>query len=107
MAKTKYLASSDERFFDVLKTGLDNGDAKAMAKCRAALQAFLVEPKVVLVKQIQALKKIQALASVSTDFAKLTSDAFNVTVALDNFDLGYQQSFRDVPLGNGQDTWDI
>ena len=104
---TSYLSKSDQLFVDVLTEGLEKGDPMRLAKCRVALQAFLNKPRVEVRKAIQGLKKIQAITAVSTDFAKLVSDAFNVTIGAQNFDLGYQQSFREVPLGTNQDTWDI
>lgn len=104
---TSYLSKSDQLFVDTLTKGLEEGDPMRLTKCRVALQAFLNKPRSEVRKAIQGLKKIQAITSVSTDFAKLVSDAFNVTIGSVNFDLGYQQSFRDVPLGQNQDSWDI
>ncbi len=105
--RTSYLARSDQQFFDTLTAGLDKGDVRALTMCAVALQAFLQKPRNEMQRKIQALRKIQGIAAVSTDFAKLVSDAFNVTIGAQNFDLGYQQSFKDVPLATGQDTWDI
>jgi hypothetical protein len=103
---SKYLAKSDELFYETLKAGLEKADERALAQCRVALQAFLNRPRAAVRKQVQALRKVQAFG-VSTDFEKLVSDAFNVTVEEANYDLGYQRVFRDVPLASGQDTWDI
>jgi len=77
-----------------------NGDKTASAKFLVALQGFMSQP----VKQYQ--KKIQAFG-VSTDFDQLTKDAFNVTVEEDNFDLKWEQAYRLVALGKGQDAWEI
>ena len=85
---------------------IEKGDKVMGTQVQVALNAFMMKPKTEVMKQIQAFKRIQAVAS-STDFAKLTSDAFNVTIAQQEFDLGYEQAFRSVPLGTGQDTWDI
>jgi hypothetical protein len=103
---TSHIAKSDQLFFDIFAKGY-SGDEKSRGQCRVALQAFLNKPKVEVVKRIQGLHKMQAIASVSTDFAKLVSDAFNVTIGSVNFDLGYERSFKTVPLGMNQDTWDI
>ena len=103
-----YLAKSDQLFFDTLVKGIEEGNGLHMLQVRAALQAFLMKPKHEISKKIQALRSVAIQAvGVSTDFAKLVSDAFNVTIGAQNFDLGYQQAFRDVPLGQNQDTWDI
>lgn len=104
---TKHLAKSDELFVEVLEKGLDMGDKVGLSKCRVALQAFLMRPKIEVRQKIQGLRKMQGLSAVSTDFAKLVSDAFNVTIGVDAFDLGYQPCFRDVPLGTNQDSWDV
>jgi hypothetical protein len=109
------LAKSDRDFFQLLEKAYGDpmagipGDPIAGAKVKAAVQAFFVKPKAIMKKKIQALKQIQAVNgfSVSTDFAILTKDAFNVTVEEDNFDMGYEQSFQQVTLGKGQDSWEI
>lgn len=107
--KTSYLAKDDDLLFGTLETGLDKSDPIALGQVRVALQAFLMRPRIEVRKRIQGLAaiKLQAITGVSTDFAKLVSDAFNVTIGAQNFDLGYQQAFKDVPLGTRQDTWDI
>ena len=69
---------------------------------KVALQAFVQKPKTLLQKKIQALG-----VGVSGDFAILTKDSFNITIEMDNFDLGFQRAFRAVTLGRGQDSWEI
>lgn len=103
---TSFLAKDDKLFVETLARGIDTGDMRAKMQCKVALQAFLMKPKREVAKKIQAFRAIQAVG-VSTDFAKLVSDAFSVTIAEANFDLGYQGAFKTVPLGTGQDTWDI
>jgi len=76
------------------------GDKIASEKFLMALQGFMNQP----VKRYQ--EKIQAFG-VSTDFDQLTKDAFNVTVEEDNFDLKWEQAYRLVTLGKGQDAWEI
>jgi hypothetical protein len=100
------LTKDDNLFFDMLQSSLEKGDRNTGAKIQVALNAFMMKPKSEVVKKMQAMKSIQAVAS-STDFAKLVSDAFNVTIGAQAFDLGYEQVFKSVPLGTGQDTWDI
>lgn len=51
-------------------------------------------------------KPIQAFSG-STDLPVLTKDVFNVTMQTNNFDLGWQQSFRGVRLMKGQLSWEI
>jgi hypothetical protein len=77
------------------------------AKVQLALQAFLNKPKKVK-KAIQAMraKQIQAVA-VSGDFSVITSDSFNVTIESDNFDMGWEEAFKQVTLGDKQDNWEI
>lgn len=96
------IAKKDNLFFDTLFKAY-NGDVVAGQQVNIALQAFLMKPKTVLQKKIQA----QAGVGVSTDFEILTKDAFNVTVEEDNFDLGWEPAFRTVTLGRGQDAWEI
>lgn len=88
-----------DKLLDILKNAKD-GDQVASQKFLVALQAFMTQPVRQYKKQIQAF-------GVSTDFTKLTKDAFNVTIEEDNFDLKWEQSFRMVPLGKGQDSWEI
>lgn len=85
-----YLAMKDGRKVDKTK----------QAKLNVALQAFMGKP----VKKYQ--KHIQAVG-VSTDFAIVTKDSFNVNVQMDDYDMGWDQSFRKVTLGKGQDSWEI
>lgn len=100
-------------FFDAIRDVYIKMDAnehydKAKAhKLKVALQAFLQGPKIQKKKQIQAMQKNLQAVSVSTDFAILTKDSFNVTLQSDNFDLGWEQAFRQVTLGKGQDQWEI
>jgi hypothetical protein len=68
-----------------------------------ALQAFIQRPKT---EQKKMLRQIQAV-SVSTDFAQLTKDAFNITIENENFDMGWEKAFKQVTLGRGQDSWEI
>jgi hypothetical protein len=84
---------------DVYLNGYDSNRAKAH-RVKHAMQAFLYKPKTILKKRIQAV-------GVSTDFAILTKDSFNVTLESDNFDMGWEKAFRAVTLGKGQDSWEI
>ena len=93
------IAKNDIDFFDKVHDGYVKHDGVAKSKALVAFQAFMQKPK----KQVT---KIQA-SGVSTDFAILTKDAFNVTLATDNFDMGWERAFRQVTLGRGQDSWEI
>lgn len=95
-----YLAKNDELFFTKLSEFDEKRDIDTWRKLKVAIRAFHEKPRIIVRKKIQAF-------SVSTDFAKLTSDAFNVTIESAAFDLGYEKAFRTVPLGDSQDTWDI
>jgi hypothetical protein len=91
---------NDVEFFEAVREAYVDKDRVKGQKVCAAIQAFLHKPKQIVKKKIQAV-------SVSTDFAQLTKDAFNVTIAQDNFDLGYERVFMNVPLAPGQDSWEI
>lgn len=101
------IAKNDNLFFDALAESLATGNKEVGNKIQAALTAFMMEPKIIKGAKIQALRKNVQAVGVSTDFAQLTADAFNVTIAEENFDLGYERSFREVPLGTNQDFWQI
>lgn len=73
-------------------------------KLKIAMQAFLYEPKIKLKSKIQAQNHG---VTVSTDFSQITKDSFNVTLQTDNFDMGYEQAFKTVPVAKGQDQWEI
>ena len=90
---------SDDKLIDFLQEARQARDENKLEQFRVSMQAFVNKPKTVQ-------KKIQAVG-VSTDFAQLTKDAFNVTVEEDNFDLGWERAFRTVTLGKGQDAWEI
>lgn len=96
---TNYISKNDQLFFDTLEKA-SAGDLRSQTDVRIAIQAFLAEPKAVKQKKIQGF-------GVSTDLAELTKDAFNVTIQQDNFDLGWEQAFRQVVLGEKQDSWEI
>ncbi len=93
----------DDNGESILCKMLESPNAEDRKMAKVALEAFVMKPQSKLLK---IKKKIQA-EGVSTDFQILTKDSFNVTVEEDNFDLGYERAFRDVPLGRGQDAWQI
>lgn len=99
------ICKNDRMFFDNLFSGLDEKNVSKVGQCCVALQAFLNKPKTVFKKN---QKQIQAVGiSVSSDFPIVTKESFNVTVESQNFDMGYEKVFRDVPLGENQDAWEI
>jgi hypothetical protein len=67
---------------------------------REALQCYLKEPLLRFKQKIQA-------ESVSTDFPIVVADSFNVTIQDQTFDMGWQEAFKQVPLGKNQDFWEI
>ncbi len=75
-------------------------DSAKFHKTKLALQAFTYKPQTLMRKKIQAV-------GVSTDFPIITKESFNVTIESDNFDMGWEQAFRQVPLGKNQDSWEI
>jgi hypothetical protein len=92
----------DRMLFDDLNKMLDdrNYASKKVDGVKKTLQAFLWAPKV---RQREIIKAF----SVSSDFERLTEAAFNVTIEEDNFDLGWQKAFRNVPLAKGSLGWEI
>ena len=92
----------DKKFFEMLFNGIENKNGEDLGKCCIALQAFLNRPKTKLKKQIQAIG-----ISTSTDFPMVTKDSFNVTIESQNFDMGWERAFREIPLGQNQDAWEI
>lgn len=95
-----HIAKDDSKFFDAIAEARSTVNPVLNAKIQATWASFMGAPVAAVKKKIQA-------AGVSSDFAQLTKDAFNVTVQEDNFDLGYEQAFRTVSLGTGQDAWEI
>jgi len=96
------LTTDANMVMDYLEKAYLNKDTEASSMITGMLQAFCLEP----IRNKQKKLKIQS-TGVSTDFAILTKDAFNVTMQEDNFDLGWEQAFRNVTLGRGQDAWEI
>ncbi len=100
------ISKNDALFFDTLEKAYGDplrgikGDPVSGVQVKAAIAAFLMQPKAAMTKKIQA-------SGVSTDLAQLTKDAFNVTIQTDNFDMGYERAFRQITLGRGQDSWEI
>ena len=101
------ICKDDSALFDLLKKAHEGNDESAKVKVAIAMQAFMREPLKISSVKIQAMRKAINAFAVSTDFDKLVSDAFNVTIQSDNFDLGYQEALKDVPVAEGQDSWDI
>jgi hypothetical protein len=100
----------DKKFFDLYFDGYNQRDEEKLQKCSVALQAFLNKPRILLKKRIEGTHTIQAQhtgISVSSDFPIVTKDSFNVTIESQNFDMGYEKVFREVPLGENQDAWEI
>lgn len=98
------ITKDDKLFCDHLQAHADPVKAE---QSRIALQAFVTEPKRIIKKQIQAFRKQIQSFGVSTDFTLMTTNAFNVIVEEDNFDLGWQQAFREVPKDADKDHWEI
>lgn len=89
-----------EKLTEACKNAIENKDAVEVKKVTGLISAFMNEPKAEMTKKIQA-------TGVSTDFAIVTKDSFNVTIETDNFDMGWEQAFKSVPLGKNQDSWQI
>lgn len=98
------LVKFDNNYF-LRREEASKGDKDAQIFIKSMLQAFLVEPKIIQ-KKIQS--RIQALGiTVSSDLPLMTKDAFTITIAEDNFDLGWQAAFQNIQLGQYEDSWEI
>jgi hypothetical protein len=99
---------SDLDFFQMYQKGISYKNPELLNQCQVALQAFLGLPKKKIKRKIQAMSQIQATGvGVSTDFPLITADNFNVTIEMDNFDMGWEQSFRQVTLTKDRLFWEI
>jgi len=102
-----FLTKNDEMFLDLLLKAADGKATKEeLTMTRAAMQAFVMRPKAEL-KRVQGLQRQLQGVSVSTDFDVLTTNAFNLTVEEDNFDMGWEAAFQDVPRDANQDFWEL
>lgn len=96
----------DWKFFEFLHDSIFNEDKEKELKCHVALQAFLNKPNILFKKKMEIQAQHTGI-SVSSDFPIVTKDSFNVTIESQNFDMGYEKVFKDVPLGENQDAWEI
>lgn len=109
-----------EVLFDLVSNYWDeDGKDNYPLKLKGKKEIMLDRKKqgVVIIKAVQAFIhgygieekkdcKIQAFTG-SSDLPQLTKDVFNVTQAVDNFDLLWQMVFKGVPLKRGQLEWEI
>jgi hypothetical protein len=93
---------SDRDFFQMLEKGIANKNPELIGQCSVALQAFLGMPKKKMKEKIQATG-----VGVSTDFPFVTTQNFNVTLEMDNFDMGWEQAFKQVTLDKNRLFWEI
>lgn len=107
----RFLTKNDEQLLLYLNQIIDSQNQQdktnEILKVRASMQAFVNRPLTTYKQTIQALKKKIQSVAVSTDFDLMTTNAFNVTVEEDNFDLGYEAAFREVPKDPDKDHWEI
>jgi hypothetical protein len=71
-----------------------------MKNLAMGIQAFIQNPGK------KARKKIQAL-EVTTDMNIITEKSFNLVIERDNVDMGWEKSFKTVPIAPGIRTWGI
>lgn len=93
-------------FFQTLHDAAINNDKVKSKQCAIALQAFMNEPykqKKVLTP-VNEKGKVQAFV-VSSDLPFLTGESFNLTNAEQNFDLGYDEAFLNIPRIQGKRFW--
>jgi hypothetical protein len=103
-----FFTADDELFMNMLIKVADKTASPAeCSQVNVALQAFMQKPNKVARANIQAMRKALQAVSVSTDFALLTTNAFNVTVEEDNFDMGWEAAYQDVPRDGNSDFWEI
>jgi len=108
MSTKQFFCKNDALFIELLGKGLDRtATEKEVTQVKLAVQAFMQAPQKQMTAAIQAMKaKLQA-ASVSTDFVRMFSSAFNVTMDALYFDNGWEAAFREVPRDEGKDFWEI
>jgi len=105
--RRNFLTNNDKMFLDICQKAADRRASPGeREQARLALQAFVCEP-IVEKKRIQALQKQLQAVSVSTDFDLLTTNAFNVTIEEDNFDMGWEKAFQEVPRDSDKDFWEL
>lgn len=102
-----FLTGDDKMFLDIMQKASERkAGAEEKDMARLALQGFVQEP-VIEKRRIQALQKQLQAVSVSTDFDLLTTNAFNVTIEEDNFDMGWERAFKEVPRDADKDFWEL
>lgn len=82
-----------------------------MIKAKAAIQSFFNAPNSVeFKKKLQAFnkKKMQALGyAVSTDFADTAGMSFNAFFEMANYDMGWENYFKQVQVSPYKNSWEI
>jgi hypothetical protein len=100
--------TNDGEFLNQLTKALEYKNEKLLKECNVALHCFLLEPKKELNTKIKAMKNIQATGvTVSSDLPAVTTDTFNVSIEKDNFDMGWEAAFKQVPIDKGKRYWEI
>ncbi len=98
---------NDQLFAEWAYDSFIRGNTKNIPYLRGAIQSFVNVPnkhKNIIIQAKQA--KIQGFG-VSTDFTKLPNNAFNLVMDTLNYDMGYEEAFKDVPLDMGTLEWTI
>lgn len=99
---------NDKDFFDKYVMAHSYNNQKLKDQCQVALQAFLGEPKKAMKAKIQAMAKIQGVGiGVSSDFPIMVTSNFNLTLAADDFDMGWEQAYKQVTLEKNRLFWEI
>jgi hypothetical protein len=105
MSILKVDKNGNNLFFNSLIKAAVEKDNTAREKCRVALQAFMNEPRTKQKTVVKKLaKNIQAM-TVSTDLPFLTGESFSHVHAENNFDLGYERAYDNVPRIQGKRSW--
>jgi hypothetical protein len=105
MSILKVDKNGNNLFFQALEKAAVDKDKQSMEKCKIALQAFIDKPrkKSKLVKT-KLTEKIQAF-TVSTDLPFLTGEPFKHTHEENEYDMGYEMAFDNVPKVKGKRFW--
>lgn len=83
-----------------------NKDPKGMELVKKTIQAFVFPSK-------ENFKKVLIQAyqdkgvSVSTDIERVLKDTYTMFMETNNFDLAWEKAFKNVPIADGQDNWEI
>lgn len=97
----------DDKLIEYIEMAKNNPIGQEAQKLKVALQAWAAYPFTKKKAAIQAFKKKIQAVGVSTDFDQVVTSAFNTIVESDNFDMGWEAAFQDVPRDQYKNFWEV